>query len=116
MTSRLQRRKARCIRQKVWPFKVEGRVWDVFVNAEMILGPRMLRITKRQAIHLAHAICISKRHKLEVTCGTDTGHCQGNAHYLNDQEWDEMAEKLTQALGDDVTRPLNMDATSVDDL
>lgn len=100
----------------VLPFRVEGRVWDVYVEREM-MGPRMLNITKRQAIHLAHAICISKRHKLVVTCGTDAGHCQGNAHYLNGQEWDEEAEKLTRvALGDDVTRPINMHAASVDDL
>lgn len=104
MTSKLQRRKARCIRHKVHPFRVEGRVWDVYVDVESILGPRMLRITKRQAIHLAHAICISKRHKLEVT-------------YPDDQTWDQCAEQLTRAaLGHDVTRPINMNATSVDDL
>lgn len=34
-----------------------------------------------------------------------------------DQAWDHAAEQLTRkALGDDVTRPLNMNATNVSDL
>lgn len=38
--------------------------WDVYVDAEGAFGLRGLRYTKRQAIHLAYSISISK--KLEI--------------------------------------------------
>lgn len=40
--------------------------WDVYVESEGPLGPRGLVLTKRQAVALAYAIAVSKRHEIEV--------------------------------------------------
>lgn len=69
--SRLQKIKNRAHRKGCHVIPAYGcaGMWDVYVTSEGPLGPRGLCWSKRRAIHLAHAISISKRHKLLMTVG-----------------------------------------------
>lgn len=68
--SRLNRRRQAAARRKVYVWRNDwrgGQGHDVFVDAEWALGPRDLTLTKREAIHLAYAISVSKKQRIEVT-------------------------------------------------
>lgn len=76
MPSRLKRKQQRAHRMKVYAFRIAGwkpwhpgnpNKWDVFMDSESILGPRMLELTRRQAVDLAHRNTISKRQVLTIT-------------------------------------------------
>lgn len=41
--------------------------WDVYVESEGPLGPRDLKLTRRQAIGVAYAISVAKRPRLEIS-------------------------------------------------
>ncbi len=45
----------------------QSKKWDVYVEAESLFGPRDLELTKRQAVNLAYAICISRKMKIIIT-------------------------------------------------
>lgn len=52
-------------RRASWPiYATDLRKWDVFVEAESILGPRDLSLTYRQAVALAYSIAMAKRQRL----------------------------------------------------
>ena len=67
--NRLQKRKNRAHRVGVHviPAYQQQGSWDIYVESETILGPRGLQWKKRRAIHLAHAISISKKYHVTVT-------------------------------------------------
>ena len=50
------------IQRRSWPIYTENlNQWDVYVESECMLGPRDLKLSKRQAVALAYAIGVSKR-------------------------------------------------------
>ncbi len=67
--NRMQKLKNRAHRKGCHVIPSDGKIglWDVYVEAEGWLGPRGLQWSKRKAVHLAHAISISKKQKLLVT-------------------------------------------------
>jgi len=76
MPSRLTRRRQAAARRDVHAFRAfdptdyreTARLphWDVFVGSEWMLGPRELKLTKREAIAFAYQIAVSKRFKLRA--------------------------------------------------
>lgn len=50
-----------------WPAYSESLArWDVYVEPEGPLGPRDLKLTRRQAVYLAYAIGMAKRPRLVI--------------------------------------------------
>ena len=67
--SKLQIKKQRAANKGCWAFKAhweEGKPWMVYVDGAWLPSEFM---TKREAIHLAYALSISKKVELEVTFG-----------------------------------------------
>ncbi len=41
--------------------------WDVYVESEWILGPRELKLSRREAVNFAYRISVAKKFKITVT-------------------------------------------------
>jgi len=68
--NRLQQRRRRAAARGCFAYRrCDGAGWDVFVNAEGLLGPRGLVLSRRQAVGLAYAISLSAKPKVVITFG-----------------------------------------------